>query len=132
MTASKFEPAFTRCRNNLKTVRDLTVKNSLQDFDITEAYLHLKSRSVSYQKCQKFSVYIIVACSHNAVSNLDRLGFRFQNLPFSKSAGKKCAVFKSKIFDLSKNLPRQQNVPSSNLALTLSFPLFPLSKIVVK
>ena len=49
-----------------------------------------QSRSKSVEKC---SVYIIVECSHDAVSNLDRLGFRFQNLPFSKSAGKKCAVF---------------------------------------
>ena len=46
--------------------------------------------SKSIEKC---SVYIIVECSHDADSNLGRLGFRFQDLPFSKSAGKKFAVF---------------------------------------
>ena len=44
-----------------------------------------QSRSKSVEKC---SLYIIVECSHDAVSNLCHLGFRFQNLPFSKSAGK--------------------------------------------
>ena len=68
-------------------------KNSLQDFDAKEKYLHPKNRPFSTQKREKCSLYIIVECSHDAVSNLCRVGFRFQNLPFSKSAGKKCAVF---------------------------------------
>ena len=41
-----------------------------------------QSRSKSVEKC---SVYIIIECSHDSVSNLDWLGLRFQNLPFSKS-----------------------------------------------
>ena len=44
-----------------------------------------QSQSKSVEKC---SVYIILECSHDAVSDLDRLGLHFQNLPFSKSAGK--------------------------------------------
>ena len=44
-----------------------------------------KSRSKSVEIC---SLYIIIDCSHDAVSNLCRLGFRFLNLPFSKIAGK--------------------------------------------
>ena len=44
-----------------------------------------QSRSKSVEKC---SVYIIVECSYDAVSNLCQLGFRVQNLPSSKSAGK--------------------------------------------
>ena len=93
VTAAKFELAFTRYLHNLKTVGNLTVTNSFVDFDAKEKYLHPKNRPVSIQNVEKCSVYIIVECSHDAVSNLDRLGFRFQNLPFSKSALKKCAVF---------------------------------------
>ena len=51
-----------------------------------------QSRSKSVEKC---FVYIIFECSHVAVSNSCRLGLRFQNLPFSKFAGKKCAAFVS-------------------------------------
>ena len=66
--------------------RKFDSKNSFLDFDAKEKYLHRKNRPVSIQKRQNYSVY-------NAVSNLYQLGFHFQNLPFSKSAGKKCAVF---------------------------------------
>ena len=93
VTVAKFERAFTRYRHNLKTVGNLKLKDSLQDFDAKEMYLHLENRLVSIQKRRKCSVYIIVECLHEVVSNLDRLGFRFQNRPFSKSAGKKCCVF---------------------------------------
>ena len=75
VTVANFELAFTRYRNNLKTVGNLTVKT--------------RCRTLMLRK----STYIIVECSHDAVSNLHRLGLRLQNLPFSKSAGKKCAVF---------------------------------------
>ena len=50
VTVAKFELAFTPCRNKLKTVRNVTVKSSWQHFDAKEAYLHPKSRSVSFQK----------------------------------------------------------------------------------
>ena len=72
--------------------RNLTVKTSLQDLVAKEMYLHLKNRSVSLQKRLKCSVFIIFKCLHDAVSKMCPLEFRFQNLPFSKSAGKKCAV----------------------------------------
>ena len=50
VTVAKFELTFTRCRNNLKTVGNLPVKSSLQDFDAKEVYLNPKNRSVSFQK----------------------------------------------------------------------------------
>ena len=68
-------------------------KNSLQDLMPKNSTYTLRidlSRSKSVEKC---SVFIFVECLNDAVSNLCRLRFRFQNLPFSKSAGKKCAVF---------------------------------------
>ena len=80
MTVAKFELAFTRCRNNLKTVGTSTVKNSLQDFDVKEMYLHPKNRSFSFQKRLKMFCFhhfqVFMRC-------------RFQNVPvrvpFSKS-----------------------------------------------
>ena len=68
-------------------------KNTLYDFNPKEMYLHSKNRPFSFQKRRKCSVYIIFEYSHDAVSKMYRLEFRFQNLPFSKSAGKNCAVF---------------------------------------
>ena len=55
VTVAKFELAFTRCRNNLKTVGDLMVENSLQGFDAEEAYIHPRNRSVSFKNlCEMF------------------------------------------------------------------------------
>ena len=93
VTVAKFELAFTRCRYNLRTVRNLMVKSRCRTLMTKKSTYTLRidqSRSKSVEKC---SVYIIVECSDDVVSNLRRLGFRFRNLPFSKSAGKKCAVF---------------------------------------
>ena len=92
VTVAKLGLAFTRCRNNLKTVRNLMVKNLLQDFDTNEMYLHPKNPSISFQSIEKCSVLIVFKCSHDAVSRMCRLEFRFQNLPSSKSAGQNCAV----------------------------------------
>ena len=67
---SKFELAFTRCRNNLKTVGILTVKTSLQTL-MQKKYAQTiridKSRSKSVEKC---SVFIILECSHDVVSKI--------------------------------------------------------------
>ena len=46
-------------------------------------------RSKSVEQC---SVFIILKCSDDTVSKTCRLEFHFQNLPFSKSVGKNCAV----------------------------------------
>ena len=77
--------------------RNLDGKNSLQHFNAKEAYLHSKrvdqSGSKSVKKC---SVFIIFKFLHDAVSKMCRLEFRFQNLPFSKSAGKKMCRFRVK------------------------------------
>ena len=80
MTAAKFELAFTRYRHNLKTVGNLPVKSSLQDFDAKEVCLNPKNRSVSFQKRLKMfyfhHFYVFTRCL-------------FQNVPirvpFSKS-----------------------------------------------
>ena len=62
--------------------RNLTVKNSLQDFDAKEMYLHPKHSTVSFKGVEKRSVFIIFVCSHDAVSKTCRLEFLFANLPF--------------------------------------------------
>ena len=80
VTVAKFELAFTRCWNNLKTVRNLPVKNPLQDFDANSVNLNPKNR-LSFQKCLKMFYFhhfkVFTRC-------------RFQNVPirvpFSKSA----------------------------------------------
>ena len=68
-------------------------KNSLQDFDAKEKYLHPKNRPVSIQKRRK------MFCLHHS-RVFTRCCFKFipVRIPFSKStvfksAGKKCAVF---------------------------------------
>ena len=93
--------------------RKFDCKKSLQDFDAKEKYLHPKNRPVSIQSDEKCSVCIIVECSHDAVSNLCRLGFRFQNLPFSKSAGERFAVFRVNRRPIRHIFHRFQNVPAS-------------------
>ena len=93
VTVAKFELAFTRYRHNLKTVGNWTVKSRCMTLMSKKSTYTLRidqSRSKSIEKC---SLYIIVQCSHDAVSNLWRLGFRFQiyrfrnmpakNVPFS-------------------------------------------------
>ena len=81
------QTAFIRYRHNLKTVGNLTVKTRCRTLMLKKSTYNLRidqSRSKSVEKC---AIYITVECSLDAVSNLYRLGFRFQNLPFSKSAG---------------------------------------------
>ena len=91
--AAKFELVFTRYRHNLKIVGNLTVKTRCRTLMLRKSTSTLRIDQSRSKSVVKFSAYIIVECSHDAVSNLYRLGLRFQNLPFSKSAGKKCAVF---------------------------------------
>ena len=84
MTVAEFELAFTRCRNNLKTVRDLTVRNSLQDFDAIGRYLHLRCQSVLFHKRRELfyfqSFQVFTRC-------------RFQNV-LVRVQFSKCTVFK--------------------------------------
>ena len=42
-------------------------ENSVQDFDGNEMYLHPKSRSFSFEKNRKCSVFITFECSQSAV-----------------------------------------------------------------
>ena len=94
VTVAKFQLAFTRCRKNLKTVGNLMVRNSPQDLDAKEMRLHPKNRPVSFQKDRKMFCLHHFECSNGAVSKICRLEFRFQNLPSSKSAGKKLCHFR--------------------------------------
>ena len=113
MTVAKFELAFTRCRNNLKTVRNLMVKNSSQDFATNEIYLHPKNRSISFQKHRQiFCFYrfrVFTRC-------------RFQNVPvrvpISKSIVFKICQQTMCCFRVNRKpirhiIHRFQNVPAS-------------------
>ena len=109
----KLKTAFTRCRNNLKTVGNSTVKNSLQDFDVKEIYLYPKNRSVSFQKRLK------MFCFHN-FKVFTRC--RFQNVPvrvpFSKSTvfkicRQKMCRFRVNGRPIRRIFHRFQNLPAS-------------------
>ena len=88
VTVAKFELAFTRCRNNLKTVGNLMVKSSLQDFDAKEMYERPNNRSFSLQKRRKMFCFhhfrVFTRCRFQNIS---------KRIPFSKSAREECAVF---------------------------------------
>ena len=81
VTAAKFELVLTRYRHNLKTVGNLTVKTRCRTLMLKKSTYTLRidqSRSKSVAEC---SVYIIIECSHDAVSNLYRKIYPFRNLP---------------------------------------------------
>ena len=86
VTVARSQLAFTRCKNKMKTVGNLIIKNSLEDFDAKEMYLHPKNRLVFSKSVEKCSDFIIFVCSHHAVSKQrrSRLELGFQNLPFLK------------------------------------------------
>ena len=133
MTAAKFELAFTRCRNNLKTVGNLPVKSSLQDFDAKEACLHPKNLSVSFQKRLK------LFCFHHfqvfTRSSFPNVPIR---VPFSKSTVFKICRQKMCHFRVNRRpfrriFHRFQHVPSScerslSLLSSLVNPLFFLNE----
>ena len=85
-------PLSAALSERFETVENLTVKSSLQGFDAKEMYLHPKNRSVSLQKRRK------IFCFHHfpwltlCRFQIMPLEFRFQNLPFSKSASKNCGI----------------------------------------
>ena len=88
VTVAKIELAFTRCRNNLKTVGNMTVKILCKTLVPKKCIYILRTDHSHSKSVEKCSVYIIFEYSHDAVSKICRLEFRFQNLLFSKSAGK--------------------------------------------
>ena len=109
MMVAKFELAFTRCRNNLRMIANLTVKNSVQDFDAKEMCLHSKNRSVAFQKHRK------MFCCHHF-----RMFTRccFQNVPvivpFSKpTVFKTCRQKMCRFHVNGRPFHRFQNVPAS-------------------
>ena len=113
VTVAKFELAFTRCRNNWKTVGNLTAKNSLQDFDAKEMYLQPKNRSATSHKRRK------MFCFHHFQFFI---WCRFQNvlfrIPFSKSTIFKICRQKMCRFRVNRRPIRHifhcfQNVPAS-------------------
>ena len=70
---AEFELAFTRCQNNLKAVENLTVKNSLQDFDVKEM---CQSISMSISLVPKASKNVLFSSFSS-----------FYTMPFQKCAG---------------------------------------------
>ena len=113
VTAAKFELAFTRYRHNLKTVGNLTVITRCRTLMLRKSTYTRRIDQFRSKSVEKCAVYIIVECSHDAVLNLYRLGFRFQNLPFSKSAGKKMCRFRVNGRPIRQIFHRFQNVPAS-------------------
>ena len=63
------------------------------------------------ESVEKCSVFIIFRCSHDGVLIMCRLEFRFQNLPFSKSAGKNVSFFCLNERPICHVFRRSQNVP---------------------
>ena len=112
VTVPKFELAFTRCRNDLKTAGNLTVIVSLQDFDAIERYLHPKCRSVLFQKASKIVLFSSFSSVYTMLFPMCWLEFSFLNLPFSKCAGKNMP-FSCEREAISHIFHRFQNVPAS-------------------
>ena len=86
LTVAKFDLASTLCRNNLKTLGNMTVKTLCKTLMPKKCIYILRidhSHSKSVEKC---SVYIILEFSHDAVSKCAGESsvfkiYRFQNLP---------------------------------------------------
>ena len=113
VTAAKFELAFTRYRHNSKTVGNLTVKTRCRTFMLKKSTYTLRidqSRSKSVEKC---SVFIIVECSHDAVSNLYRLGFRFKKSTIFEIYRQKMCRFRVNGRPIRHIFHRFQNVQAS-------------------
>ena len=113
MTVAKFELAFTQYRNNVEMIGNLMVKNSLQDFDAKEMYLHCKNRSIAFQKHRKMFCFhhfrVFTRCCFQTVLVI---------VPFSKSTVFKICQQKMCRFlvngrPIFHTLHRFQNVPAS-------------------
>ena len=63
-----------------ETVGNVTITDSLQDFDSKEMYVHLQNRSVSFRKRQKCSVFKVFD-PHDAIFQIVPV-----RIPFLKSA----------------------------------------------
>ena len=98
VTVAKFELAFTRCRNNLKTVGNLPVESSLQDFDAKEVCLRLRIDQSRSKSVEKFSV--------SSFTSVRRISFP------------KCSVFK---------IYRFQNLPAKNVPFSCEQEAYPLN-----
>ena len=134
MTVAEFELAFTRCRNNLKTVGNLTVRNSLRDFDAIERYLHPKCRSVLFQKRQKLFYFhhfrVFKRCRFQNVPVRVQFFniYRSQNVP-AKNVPFSCERSLRKLGMCSEN--RKQNINSIASVTTNSF-IFDLPDDIIK
>ena len=89
VTVAKFELAFTRYQKNLKTVGNLAVRNSLQDFDAIERYLSVnQSCCESVEKCSIFIIFRLHD-AHDPVSKMCRLDC-VDTMPAHFENGEKC------------------------------------------
>ena len=111
--------------------RKLDGKNSLQDFDATEVYVHPKNRSVSFQKRLKMFCFHNFQVFTRCRFHMCRLEFRFQNLPFSKSAAKK-VPFSCEQEAYPSNFHRFHNVSAScerSLRYAVILKIFKIQKL---
>ena len=115
VTVAKFELTFTRYRQNLNTEGYLAVKDSLQDFDAKEMYLHPKNQLVSLIKDRKVFFFY-----HFLSRVFTRCCFKIMpvRVPFSKSTVFKICRQKMCYFRVNRRpirhiFHRFQNVPAS-------------------
>ena len=93
VTVAKCEQAFTRCRNNLKMVLNWMVKTRCKTLIRKKSTYTLRVIQSRSKSVYKMFVFIIFECSHDALSKMCWLEFRFQNLPpsrFRNLPAKKC------------------------------------------
>ena len=106
MTVAKFQLAFTRHRNNLKTVGNLTVKTLCKSL-MPKAYMHPK-KSISLVPKASQNVPFSPFLMNDAVFKMCQLEFCFQSLQYSKSTRKTvpflCLSMRH-IFDHFQNVP---------------------------
>ena len=93
--------------------RKLDGKNSLQDFDAKEVYLHPKNRSVSFHKRLKmFCFHHFRVFTRCRFSKMCRLEFRFQIYHFQNLPAEMCR-FRVNGRPIRRIFHRFQNVPAS-------------------
>ena len=80
---------------------------------VQKMYLNPKNRPFSFQKRRKMFCFRYFECLSDAISKMCRQELRVQNVPFSKSAGKKMCRFRVNGKPIHYIFHRFQNVPAS-------------------
>ena len=95
-----------------KTVRNVRVKIRCKTLMSKKCTCTLRIDQSRYKSVDKYSVFIIFECSHDAVSKMCRLKFHFQNLSSSNLPAKMCR-FRVNGRPIRHIFHRFQNVPPS-------------------